>query len=163
MKSLKNPFNLYDFFGYLFPGITFCFLCLLCDYCHKSISQILTSITDLGFSLNITSAVFSLLFLGYILGHVISALSSYFWERMVVECILKFPSNNMFFTKSEKKMLFFFKYRKGYSSDFQEKYKILFEKTFHIDFKNSSDIFWLTFEYVAHNCPVAFSRASSMF
>lgn len=78
----KNPFSIYDFMGYLFPGIiAFFFIQLIWDGSENSIYNILNiesfnEITKkIDESINIETSVICVV-LAYILGHIIAYLSS---------------------------------------------------------------------------------------
>jgi len=177
MRTGKIPFTMYDFFGYLLPG-TFFYLLAVAPYDGYGILQVIGQrisgqIPDFGYKFLIADFVSRLLhespiffsalalLIGYITGHVIAALSSLILERVFVEKYLQYPATNMFELEGKRSLpkIFFGKYQRGYSEDFRVGYKEKFERTFTIPFGNPNDIFWLSFEFVAHNCPAALSRA----
>ena len=106
MKTLQSPFTLYDFFGYLFPGITFGLLSLPCPHFRDICSSFYSSLSFMGHNSNILFFGAVIIVTGYIAGHVVAALSSLLLERFIVEKFLKYPANNLFFREPSKKPIF---------------------------------------------------------
>ncbi|MGB9694038.1 MAG: hypothetical protein ACPLYF_04270 [Fervidobacterium sp.] len=174
-KTVQIPFTLYDFFGYLLPGITFGALMLLSFDLPNAIQLVTEKVlghrTDSSpsflfmdfISLLHKSPWFISLFgllISYIIGHVIAALSSYFLERIFVQAWLKYPTENMFQLNEKKKKWLFKNFRRSYTSEFVERFKSQFELFFNLPISNSNDTFWITFSFIAHNCPSTFARAT---
>jgi hypothetical protein len=159
LKSYKSPFTLYDFFGYLIPGLTFGLLSLFCSHFRNGLLRFTDLLKDTGIEINLVTIMILVTISGYIGGHLIAAISSYIFERQIVERVLKYPTFNMFFREKKNKLLFYTKFRGPYGNNFKESYKKKFEKTFHIPFENPNDVFWLSFEYISLHCPIAFSRS----
>ena len=159
MKTLQSPFTLYDFFGYLFPGITFGLLSLPCPHFRDICSSFYSSLSFMGHNSNILFFGAVIIVTGYIAGHVVAALSSLLLERFIVEKFLKYPANNLFFREPSKKPIFFPKFCSPYSNVFQQSYKSKFETLFKIKFEHPADLFWCSFEYVALYCNEAFLRS----
>lgn len=174
INALTIPFTLYDFFGYLLPGIVFWLTVILSldatrisysildstkplDVLNKLIifSQFERILKEYPWFVSATS-----LLVAYISGHLIASISSYFGERLFVENILGYPGEILF---SEKKKgiwpLILKKYFRPYSDEFIQKFKIVFKQKFDLSEPSSSDYFWLSFEYVAQHCPNAFARS----
>lgn len=98
------------------------------------------------------------LLVSYITGHLIATISSAIGERFLVERILGYPGNNLF-GAVPKNWKLFPKYSRPFSEDFRTEFSKLFKKTFGLTNPNASDRFWLSFEYVAQYCPIAFARS----
>ena len=159
MKTIKSPFTLYDFFGYLFPGITFGLLSLPCPHFREICSDFYSSLNVFGLKSNWALMILTIVVVGYIVGHVIAALSSLLLERLIVEKFLRYPTDNLFFATPGKKKNLFPKFRSAYSKEFQQSFKSRFVETFKLDFVHPADIFWCSFEYVALHCNEAFLRS----
>jgi hypothetical protein len=174
IKRVEVPFTLYDFFGYLLPGLTFGALTFLSFDLPKAVEHARHTILGIGpkptFSFLLSDIVgiidlspffisVLIIVIAYILGHIIASLSSLLFERVVVLNWLSYPAENMFPLKERKKPFFFRNYRRAYSEQFVSNFRTHFESRFGIPLKNPSDVFWLTFEFVAHNCPSAFARS----
>lgn len=98
-KDLRLPFDLYDFFGYLFPGTFFGFgsyiLLRLNQSAGISPEEILNRFSEfkgelsfgIGFFL-----LFILLVILYLLGHVVGSLGSLILEKYLVKNIMGYPS-----------------------------------------------------------------------
>lgn len=173
IKKVEVPFTLYDFFGYLLPGLTFGALLFLSfdlpkavEYARHTIlglepkptfsfllSDIIKLLDQSPFFISVLAIV-----IAYILGHIIASLSSFLFEKIVVLNWLSYPTENMFQLK-ERKHPFFPNYRRGYTKKFIKSFRKHFESSFGIPLKNPNDVFWITFEFVAHNCPSAFARS----
>ena len=178
VRKFPLSFVIYDLFGYLLPGLAFGALTLLsCDILRtiqlvekyiKRESLDLNSLYTISNFINflhrspIFISILGLIF-AYIIGHVIASFSSLILERWVVEPLLGYPTCNLFNLKKKSwcvRWLFFMKYLKPYSEEFINAFRNEFENQFKLKLKHESDIFWMTFEFVAQNCPVAFSRVS---
>lgn len=103
-KSL--PFNTYDFFGYLIPGSTFLIICLVTDYWlieHinkiniSSHTPFYTAINTLFNEYVINNAGLTLLYIllgiiaSYVLGHVVSSISSFSIDRILINKGYNYP------------------------------------------------------------------------
>lgn len=168
---------MYDFFGYLLPG-TFFYLLAVAPHDGYGVLQVIAQrisgqhpdstyqflvadfVTKLLHQSPIFFAALALL-VGYITGHIIAALSSLVLERLFVEKFLKYPAINMFGLQGRWRIpdIIFGKYRRPYGDRFRHSYQQKLEETFHLKFGNPNDLFWLSSEFVAHNCPTALSRA----
>ena len=94
---MKNPFSIYDFLGYLFPGLLITSLCL---YLYKD-SQTLESLLQLdslksiaeseGFKFSLETSVLYVI-VSYVMGHVVSYLSSVFIENFTNK-VYGYPSH----------------------------------------------------------------------
>ena len=99
------------------------------------------------------------LIVGYILGHVIAAISSYFLERILVEKWLGWPAANLLLPDPANNPICFRKYRRSYDKAFITKFNQHFTNYFKLPPSNSSEAFWLSFVFVGQNCPVTFARS----
>lgn len=94
---MKNPFSIYDFLGYLFPGLLATSMCL---YLYKD-SQTLEGLLQLdslksiaegkGFRFSIETSVLYVI-VSYVMGHVVSYLSSVFVENFTNK-VYGYPSH----------------------------------------------------------------------
>lgn len=174
INNLTLPFTLYDFFGYLLPGIVFWMTIILSLDATRISYSFLNSDTPLNLleKLIIFSQFEGILktypwfisatslLVAYISGHLIASISSLIGERFFVEFILGYPAHILF---NEQKTGFWpfliRKYFRPYSEDFKNKFQERFKSKFDLNNPTSSDYFWLSFEYVAQNCPNAFARS----
>ncbi|MCE9597051.1 MAG: hypothetical protein K8S54_03705 [Spirochaetia bacterium] len=174
--NLALPFTLYDFFGYLLPGVVFWMAMLLSlDATHFVLGMLAYQQPMWGSSqqLRIFHAVQELVkgspwfisvssaLLCYITGHLVSAISSFFGERLFVERTLGYPGRNLFLKNAPTGFwaTIFRKFVRPYSPEFQKAFNKQFKHIFGIDGGNPNDRFWLAFEYIAHWCPSAFARS----
>lgn len=173
-RKVKIPFTLYDLFGYLLPGITFGSLFIFSYDAPKAFDLIKENIADSSFRQDHTYLLNDLsellhqspflisvlgLLLAYIVGHILAAFSSYFLERVLVQTWLRYPTENMFKLRPNRKVRVFRNFRRPYTSTFIEQFKVRFESIFKLPLSSSNDIFWITFEFVALNCHAAFARS----
>ncbi len=188
LKNSGLPFSLYDFFGYLFPGGIFWVLLLFSSEISQAIKFTFGGVPlkeDIGalyfrfvtaFEASAVIGLLLLLVISYITGHLVASLSSYFFERILVERWLGYPATTLFQLSKKRglsdeipkcvfKKVFRFifralfgKFTRPYSQDFIESYKRKFETHFEIAPTNPSDVFWLSFEYIAQNSSTTLSR-----
>lgn len=152
MDTLKIPFTFYDFFGYLFPGFIFAIsICLLFTQSieYEKIIVFLNDFEEYKYILVLIIAIIS-----YSLGHVVSSLGSWLFEKILIGKWLNYPSDNLF--KKNNKNGLFSSYRRNYTEEFREAFNKNFEEIFG-DFKNY-DKFMLCFTYIKEKCPNTFSR-----
>lgn len=176
-SKIQIPFTLYDLFGYFLPGITFAALSLLAlDFPRLTHAIFLAQQqpNNSEFKITILPEFIQILhyspwfvsglclLISYVIGHIIAAGSSFSLERMLVRNCLGYPTDNMLGLSTKPTVLpswVFKTFRSGYSQDFLSKLQKEFTTRFNLNFTNAHDIFWTTFEYVAHNCPATFARA----
>lgn len=89
------PFDLYDFFGYLFPGLmVFIYVVLFEIFTFPDSQSAFTKsvdfVRDLPWFLGLFLAVASILFI-YVVGHFVGALSSIGFDRILMEGIYGYP------------------------------------------------------------------------
>jgi hypothetical protein len=109
------PFNSYDVFGYIIPGLSFIVACFLFDQwvteylyfnhapIHSIISNFYKSNQD-GF--NFDSIVFFLvaLLMIYVIGHVVATISSFYIDRLLIRKGYQYPLHSLLkgFTKEDE-------------------------------------------------------------
>lgn len=81
----KNPFSIYDFLGYLFPGCFFLFLVVFCgslkfDFSVSNVWEEIMSGNTFGNGVNLSKSVFFVIS-SYTIGHLLSYLSTLTVER----------------------------------------------------------------------------------
>jgi ABC-type transport system involved in cytochrome bd biosynthesis fused ATPase/permease subunit len=174
IKNVKIPFTLYDFFGYLIPGLTFLSIILFSSDIPNAIELIVQKLTTANsisphyFVLNDILNIFKqspffvtslILLTSYICGHIIAVLASLFFERLIVERLLNYPTNNLFYSQKLKHKYIFPKYRRAYSKEFIDKFTQIFSDKYGLSTQDANDTFWISFEYIANHCPNAFARS----
>lgn len=99
-KDIRLPFDLYDFFGYLFPGAFLGFGCYVLLKLNNSTllapSQLLTRFNEFSGELSFGIGLFLLFILLvtlYLLGHVVGSLGSLILEKYLVKNIMGYPSD----------------------------------------------------------------------
>ena len=169
IDKVRLPFSLYDFFGYLMPGATFVGLIFFSRDLMAFYSIVFNSHDFMTHQLvfprvlvlleasPITSFILSII-IAYVIGHVLSSLSSFVLERFIVELWLKWPAVNLFSHKSNAYL--FKKYRRPYNSSFQDVFVSTFKKRFDIAEPMPHELFWLSFEEIALRAPAAFARTT---
>lgn len=78
MESKQNPFSLYDFLGYFTPGAVFLYVSIAISSRFFQF-KLHDSLINAGFTK--AEITVGLIILAYVLGHVLSFLSSVFVER----------------------------------------------------------------------------------
>ena len=155
----------YDLFGYLLPG------CLILAAVGK--------FTRLGheiFAGRWTSGkaheVALLLGLAYILGHLVAAMSSWTLEKRILREVLGYPTARMFPLGPGRPstwwrnawqgfLRFLFPgYFRSYTVHFRGEVDRRFKATFNFEGDDDHDRFWVIWEWVALNHPVAHRRAT---
>ncbi|MFN3271923.1 MAG: hypothetical protein ACK40Y_05125 [Cloacibacterium caeni] len=139
-KSINQSLNLYSIFGYLLPGF-FLVTLLIIDYDFSKVMREYSSrkhitleiIQSIDLKINYILSYFSkgtmqdfkiipfiiFIFFCYLLGHIISAISSLLLERLIVKKILGYPSQNLISFKDKIKYpLFFGSFRRSFKSQF---------------------------------------------
>jgi hypothetical protein len=155
-ESSKVSFWAYDIFGYLLPGLV-----LIVGFA-KSNQWVYDNV-----HLHWTSGSYAdyaiILGIAYTIGHLVSGLSSFALERLLLRHILKYPTQQMFKENdntSKYVKLFFPGYFRPYSKDFQKSVKDKIKKEFDIEPSEEHDLFWLSWSFVCANHPVAYKRAT---
>jgi hypothetical protein len=154
MEDSDIPFNFFDFFGYLIPGIIFTIAIiwvLIPDNTYQKTIDFFKSIEDFKYIISVIIVI-----MVYGLGHVVSSLGSYIFEGILVGMWLGSPSDNLFNSK-EKNTWPFSSYGKNYSKEFRNSFNDKF-KEFFGDFKETKDRFFLCFTFVKEKCPATFGR-----
>lgn len=187
LNKVRSSFWFYDIFGYLIPG--FFFICLIIiDYDVSTLMRFNASHTNglqdlmngigkenIHFKLeylfrflswdqasnDFKFTPFALLILFcYIIGHLISAISSQVLETWMNKGIFGYPSHNLFgIQKSNWFVRIFKNYTKPFDNEFIDKFKDVYLKRFRNEL-NANDAFWMCFSDVSRNSPIGFERAS---
>ncbi len=153
MDDSNIPFNFFDFFGYLIPGLIFTtaiIWVMIPENTYQKTIDFFNSTKDFTYIIS-----FVILIIIYGLGHVVSSLGSYLFEGILVGKWLGYPSKNLF-NREEKNTWPFSSYGKNYSKEFRNSFNEKFKEHFG-DF-NSLDKFILCFTYVKEKCPATFGR-----
>jgi hypothetical protein len=172
-NHIRQPLNLYSIFGYLLPGF-FLISLLIIDFDGSTLitkywenekvvkADFLTDL-KLNYFLDFFSSgtlsdfkfipfVIFLLFC-YLIGHVISALSSLFIERLLVKLSWGFPSGILVSGQQEIKYKWFFgNYRKPLKSQMINELKKSAKDLYKYDV-NKEDYYWLFYSYIITNRP----------
>lgn len=155
----------YDLFGYLLPGA----FVLVAFGKFNSIGHDLVA-----FRWNQGKPHDVALFLGagYILGHILSALASWFLEKRAVRNVLGYPTAAMFprpaaapagrVRRAWRRLsrIVFPGYFHPYSQQFRKAVDERFVSEFGFHAGDDHDRFWVIWEWVAIHCPVAYRRAA---
>jgi hypothetical protein len=167
-KSINQSLNLYSLFGYLLPGFFFSSLIII-DYDltkifrHYGQENKLTleglKLMDLkvyyilDFFSTGTMSDFKFipfvifLFFCYLIGHLISAFSSFLIERLIVKEIMGFPSKILVAGVQPKYSLLFGNYRRPFKGQMIGELKLLMNKTFGYSI-HKDDYYWLCYSYI---------------
>ncbi len=155
-ESSKVSFWAYDIFGYLLPGL------VLIIGLAKSIKWVYDNIHNQLISGSYADYVI-ILVVAYTIGHILSGLSSYALERLILRHILKWPTQQMFKPNDDTPKYYkilFPGYFRPYSKLFQDNVRDKLKKEFNIEPTQEHDIFWLCWSFVSGNHPVAYKRAT---
>lgn len=163
ISSKKHYFWGYDIFGYLLPGA------LLALIGAKSNSWIYDQLVghwknpDLSLGINIVDVIV-LLFFVYILGHIISGISSFILERLLLRKTLDYPTYRMF-NNTEERVWRVFRfmfpgYFRAYSKEFRESILSKYKSRYPDLNKNTHDLFWVCFSWISMHHSTAYRRAT---
>ncbi len=159
LSIVKISFSKYDYFGILMPSVIFLILItLILPYeIYSDISMYLDNFLEFKI---IIIVIFSLgiIFLCYVIGLVISGISSWIIEKIIIKKFLKYPSYNLFNQTSSK---WFKSYRASYSQEFILKFNEKFNTYFDTNFRDDVERFRLCFEVVKEHCPTSFGRLNT--
>ncbi len=152
MGSLRIPFSFYDFFGNIFPGfilLMIIYWILVPENTYEKLFHFFDVTKDFKYIIT-----FVILLVSYGLGHVVSHIGSYIFEKIVIRKWLKYPSYNLF--NPDQKYRFFKDYKRSYSKEFITAFSKNFEKIFgkYGDY----DMFMLCFTTVKEKCSTSFER-----
>ena len=178
-RQILQPLNLYSIFGYLLPGF-FLTTLLVADYDLSAILRLhdnntpvkLETIKSLDLKVNYILDFFSsgtlsdfkfipfllFLLLCYLLGHIVSAFSSFVIERFMVKWTMGFPSTIL--VKGEQKVkwpIFLGNYRRPLKSQMLKEIKDEVKSTFGFDV-NKEDYYWLLYSFIITTRPYLASR-----
>lgn len=156
MSVVKISFNRYDYFGVLLPSMVLLIsITLILPYeLFSDLSLYLDNFKEFK---TIMIVIFSvgIIFLCYILELLISGISSWVIEKLIIKKVLKYPSYNLFNQIGSK---FFKSYKASYSQDFIKEFKEKYNTYFGLDFEVEADRFRLCFEVIKEHCPTSFGR-----
>jgi hypothetical protein len=173
-SHIREPLNLYSVFGYLLPGFFLASLFVI-DYDLSSILRLnasqefisLADIKTLDLKVNYILSFFStgtlsdfkfipfLVFLlfCYLLGHLISAFSSFFIERALVKWTMGFPAKVLVSEKQNFKWYsLFVNYRRPFNNNMLSNINDAVKATFKSDI-NKEDYYWLLYSYIITSRP----------
>ncbi len=156
MNLIKSLFNIYDLFSYLSNGFILSVVIYFLYFGKKNIIEATIE------KLTLSVSVILLVIVSYIIGHLISMLSSSFFEKIIIKNLLGYPSSNFF---SEKQIRFkavriifgVYFYKASYSKVLKDKIKNKYKEIFILDFRNSEN-FNLCFHYVKEKSLVTYNR-----
>ena len=105
--NLNIPFDFYDFFGYIFPGIAFIiYLTIFCSYGFPSISLSglfeMFTIKQQPVISGIVVAIIGIVSI-YVVGHTIATISSISADRVLVNGIAGYPVINLLELNKEQR------------------------------------------------------------
>ena len=178
-KSINQSLNLYSIFGYLLPGF-FLVTLLIIDYDFSKVMREYSSrkhitleiIQSIDLKINYILSYFSkgtmqdfkiipfiiFIFFCYLLGHIISAISSLLLERLIVKKILGYPSQNLISFKDKIKYpLFFGSFRRSFKSQFIGHLKQMINDNFGYT-ANKEDYYWLCYSEIITKRPYLTAR-----
>jgi hypothetical protein len=92
------------------------------------------------------------IFFCYLLGHVISAFSSFFIERLFVKALIGFPSAILLSNDKPRFKLFFGNYRRPLHSRMKLELKRLVDSVFEYEVE-TEDYYWLCYSYIITSRP----------
>lgn len=172
-RSINQSLNLYSIFGYLLPGFFFTSMIII-DYDFAKIFRqyvqdkalTLESLKQMDLKVNYILDFFStgtmsdfkfipfiiFLFFCYLIGHIISAFSSFIIERFLVKDTMGFPSKILVGGVQPKYKLLFGNYRRPLKSQMIGEIKSLINKTFGYDV-HKDDYYWLCYSYIITTRP----------
>ncbi|MGB9591385.1 MAG: hypothetical protein ACPL1K_02595 [Candidatus Kryptoniota bacterium] len=177
---VKNVFTLYDFFGYFIPGVALLTALLLSRFAidiklllagKNDSSRFVAMLTQ--FKENWIVWITIGIVVTYLIGHVVSALSSMVLEKLVVGKILKYPTFNMLETtvsRAKNRKLknyimynILLGYRGSMGNHTVEIFRTIFNAVFGYHGRNILDydrfnVFPICFSYVKEKCPVTYER-----
>jgi len=100
------PFDFYDFFGYLFPGlVAFLYLLAFFYYAYESGFQWVTSLLPLTY--HFLEGIFyfiSIVIIIYVIGHAVATVSAVLFDRMIVSGIFGYPFVNLLGFKKKRRI-----------------------------------------------------------
>jgi hypothetical protein len=156
MNLIKSPFNIYDLLSYLANGFI---LIIAVFFLFFNEEEFIANIIE---KLSLSIGIIILVIASYIVGHLISMLSSSFFEKIIVKYILGYPSRNFFLKKPAqfkviKKIFGFYFYKTPYNHDVIDRIENKYKKIFKLDF-NKWESFNLCFHHVKENSQTTYNR-----
>src|SRR3989475_10477600 len=127
MSDQQFPFSAFEYLGYIVPGVVV-LVGIFLNYgpldSFAKLGQYLSSIKDASFAFYA-----ALLISAYVLGHIVSALGSFFLERQVLRRFLGYPSEDLFRGTARPSSLFH-----DYLTPFSQTFLRDFQKVFSARF-----------------------------
>ncbi len=90
MNLIKSPFNIYDLFSYLANGFI---LSIVIYFLYFDRNDLIETTIE---KLTVSVSVILLVLVSYIIGHLISMLSRSISDKLIIEYLLGYPSDNFF-------------------------------------------------------------------
>lgn len=172
-NHIRQPLNLYSIFGYLLPGFfltalfifeydTTAILKLQEQNCPITLERIKLLDLKVKYILDFFSSgtmsdfklipFFLFLLFCYLLGHIVSAFSSFFIERFLVKYTMNFPSANLINGIPVKYKWLLGNYRRPMKEKMIEEIKKTANDTFGFEV-NTEDYYWLMYSYIITTRP----------
>lgn len=161
--TLRGYFWAYDVFGYLLPGL------VLMALVASGGGTTGTAIVSLWTSEHWQN-VFVVAGFAYVVGHIVSAISSWLLERQLLRRCYGWPTQRMFeqmhtqgwFSRSVAGATLWMipEYDRAYSSSFRDRFDAAFHRRLGDPPVEYHDRFWLAWNYVAQHHLIAHRRAT---
>lgn len=177
-KSISQSLNLYSIFGYLLPGFFLpCLLIVDYDFCmvirdfRKNHTMTLENLNLLDLKVDYILDFFStgtmtdfkfipfliFIFFCYLLGHLVSAFSSFWIERIFLKNTFGFPSKVLISNNEVKHSWFFGNYRRPFTPAMKTNLKNIVNENFGYSV-DDDDYYWLCYSYIITTRPYLASR-----
>jgi hypothetical protein len=124
---MQEKFNLYDFLGYIVPGLFISIFLVISFVETTEIKKFLNSIESYKYVISIGGILVS-----YALGHIVSLLGSLIFERFLIKSWIGNPSEIFFGVRKEISK--FYDYAEVYPKDFIKSFEKKYEDQFKIKF-----------------------------
>jgi len=154
MTDQQFPFSAFEYLGYIVPGVVV-LVGIFLNYgpldSFAKLGEYLSSIKDASFAFYA-----ALLLSAYVLGHIVSALGSFVFERQIVHRFLGYPSENLF-RENAKPSRVFREYLRPYSLPFSREFRKIFVARFGSEYE-TLDQFLLCLHDVKERMPTTYNR-----
>lgn len=147
----RTYFWAYDIFGYLLPGSMF--LAGLTAG-NEWVGTRVEASWDSGRALDIAALTLA----AYVAGHVVAAMSSFLFEKVLLSRVFGYPTHHMF--NGPSRGLWFPTYFRPYTDQFRNRFATLFRQRFELEPSDDHDRFWVTWSFISLHHPVAYRRAT---
>jgi hypothetical protein len=165
-KNFTKPLTAYTIFGYVLPGFFFISL-LVFDFSFSNVEEMLEPDIAANYQIAVDISIQLLnlfkphaqyqfafislvlfIFFCYFLGHIISAVSSFFIERILVYNTLGYPAENLLLTIERVQLpVWFGKFRTPFESETTAKIKSEVRNQFGFCVP-VKDYYWLLYSYI---------------